>query len=452
MNDRLVLVILIIILWLFLVFWNIYARFIPSTLLILGVIIAYCIILGIAQAFQKSKKVSSPAKSTLNDYTPFVNIFIPAHNEGLVLRDTIENLVNIDYPHYDILIIDDRSNDNTLEIAKELSQKYSEKVKFNSRAIDAFPGKSAVLNEAFAITSGDVICVFDADARVNTDFLKNILPYLADEKTAAVQARKIISNKDVNLLTACQYFEYCTDTYVQLGKDSLNGAVELRGNGELIKRSALERVNGWNNYTLTDDLDVSTKLHLANYAIRFCSNVMVYEEAVTSFNVIIKQRKRWAEGSIRRYMDYFKDIVSSKNISFRASLDMVAYFSELVLPIWIISDFFIQVISISLWYCHDILTLAAYCSYCSGIEGYLSYSILMNSIVIAVLFTFFVSILFTSILKFEQCNILKALKESIITAIYLIILWTIVVSAVVVKIIFMKKDMNWYKTQRSSVT
>lgn len=59
------------------------------------------------------------------------------------------------------------------------------------------------------------------------------------------------------------------DTYFQAGRDSVKGAVELRGNGELIKREALEDINGWNNYTIVDDLDMSTRLHIKGWDVRF---------------------------------------------------------------------------------------------------------------------------------------------------------------------------------------
>ncbi|MCK7521006.1 MAG: glycosyltransferase family 2 protein [Ignavibacteriales bacterium] len=169
--------------------------------------------------------------------------------------------------------------------------KYSDKVSFYTREKDAFPGKSAVLNEALEKTKGDVICVFDADARVKPDFLKKILPYLSDKDTGAVQARKVIINKNSNFLTRCQNNEYALDTHFQKGRDSIRGAVELRGNGQLIKKEAIIDVNGWNNYTITDDLDLSTRLHLNGWDIRFCIDTQVYEEGILKFTPLLRQRR-----------------------------------------------------------------------------------------------------------------------------------------------------------------
>ncbi|MCL5459692.1 hypothetical protein M3M33_13740, partial [Loigolactobacillus coryniformis] len=87
--------------------------------------------------------------------------------------------------------------------------------------------------------------------------MSKLIPNLEPKDVGAVQARKIIINKDYNLLTRCQNNEYTLDAHFQIGRDAVKGAVELRGNGELIKRTALEDIGGWNDHTITDDLDMS---------------------------------------------------------------------------------------------------------------------------------------------------------------------------------------------------
>jgi 1,2-diacylglycerol 3-beta-glucosyltransferase len=389
--------------------------------------IFYCIILAVAQALLKRDKFDELNFARGKDYKPFVNVIVPAHNEECVLAETIENFVQIDYPCFDILIMDDRSKDNTFEIAKTLAAKYKDKVKVYSRPNDSYPGKAAVLNDALAMTSGEVLCVFDADARVKPDFLNKILPYLLADKTAAVQARKIIVNKENNFLTRVQSYEYSMDANIQTGRDSLKGAVELRGNGQVIKRTALETIGGWTNNTLTDDLDISTKLQLAGYDIRFRKDVCVYEEAASEWKVIVNQRKRWAEGSIRRYLDYLREIIISSKITNRVGLDMLFYFSEFILPIWLISDFFIQLFSLFLGRSPQFFS---------------------NFIVILAISLFFITLLLSSIVKYDHYNFLKALKWALGTAAFVIVLWTIVVSIVVIKILFTKRELKWYKTIR----
>ena len=238
-----------------------------------------------ATTYQKRKLKKYPVVINEN-YKPLVSVLIPAHNEESVITNTVENILKIDYPNYEIIVIDDRSTDNTAAVIQELASKY-ENVAAIVRDKDAFPGKSAVLNDALELAHGEAILVFDADATVEPDFLSKLVPNLEPTDVGAVQARKIIRNKDVNLLTRCQNNEYTMDTQLQVARDAVKGAVELRGNGELIKREALLDIGGWNNYTITDDLDMSTRLHIKGWDVRFCPDACVYEEGIVYLSPLL---------------------------------------------------------------------------------------------------------------------------------------------------------------------
>ena len=122
------------------------------------------------------------------------------------------------------------------------------------------------------------------------------------------------------------------DTHLQIGRYAVKGAVELRGNGELIKKQALIDIGGWNNETITDDLDMSTRLHIKGWDIRFVQDACVYEEGVVTFPALIRQRRRWTEGSIRRYLEYIWDVLFTRDMSLRVGFDLIAYISEFLLP------------------------------------------------------------------------------------------------------------------------
>src|SRR5699024_4255677 len=91
-------------------------------------------------------------------FTPFISILIPCHNEAVVIKDTIENILDVDYKNYEIIVIDDRSTDNTKDVLKEIEKKY-DKVKILIRDKNAYPGKSAVLNDAVKIAKGEAYLV-----------------------------------------------------------------------------------------------------------------------------------------------------------------------------------------------------------------------------------------------------------------------------------------------------
>ena len=423
MIERIMLTVLIAALWLFLfIFQNFMSTF-WAILFLCGFMVLYCVYMQIALKHQKIKLRKKPEELNWN-YKPFVSVMIPAHNEQDVIQKTVENILEMDYEKFEVIVIDDRSDDNTAEKLKELEQKY-DKVKALIRDKNAFPGKSAVLNEAMNIAKGEAILVFDADARVKPDFLTQLVPHLEKDNVGAVQARKVIINREENFLTRCQDNEYALDTHFQVGRNSIKGAVELRGNGELIKREALDDINGWNNYTITDDLDMSTRLHIKGWDVRFCADVCVYEEAVVKFIPLLKQRRRWVEGSIRRYLEHFWGVLFSKDMSLRVSIDMIAYITEFILPFWLISELCFQAFK-----------------YVKDSPNCISSSLLVSALVCG----FFTVGLLYSVRKYNHLSRLQSVIQAVETGIFLCCVWFPIVVFIVFKIIFCKKTMDWGKT------
>ena len=423
MKERLVLLFIVSILTVLLYFFQNKMNTPCAFITILVFMSLYTAYMQLAYKHRIRKQEKNPVGKNYN-YKPFVSILVPAHNEESVIADTIENILQIDYEGYELIIIDDRSTDNTAGVLEQMCQKYSQ-LKYFSRPNDAFPGKSAVLNDALKIAKGEAILVFDADARVKPDFLKELMPALEPDQVGAVQARKVIINREANFLTRCQDNEMAIDTHFQVGRDAVKGAVELRGNGELIKRIALEDVGGWNIYTITDDLDLSTKLQIKGWDVRFCPEVCVYEEGVLRYIPLLKQRRRWIEGSIRRYLEYFMDVLCSKNMSLRVSLDMTAYITEFILPFWVISEIAFQSFR-----------------YIKSDSNWILSSIALSG----VMFAFFMVTLFYSLRKYIKLKPLDNLIQSFATSAYIVILWFPLAMFIIFKIIFMKNNLSWGKT------
>jgi len=425
MKERIVLFSIIFGLAVFLYVFQNYFNTVLGLLFLCCAMVVYAIYLHLATLHKKRKLRKNPQVINEN-YKPFITVMIPSHNEEGVITKTVENVLAMDYENFEVIVIDDRSDDNTATVIRALEEKY-EKVTALVRDKESFPGKSAVLNDAMLIAKGEAILVFDADARVAPDFLSKLIPNLEPADVGAVQARKVVSNKDYNLLTRCQNNEMTLDTHFQIGRDAIKGAVELRGNGELIKRSALEDIGGWNNYTITDDLDMSTQLHIKGWDVRFCPEVVVYEEGIIYMMPLYRQRRRWLEGSIRRYLEQFGEALNSKEMSLRASLDMTAYISEFIMPIWLLMEIFFQSFR---W-----ATGAApkNCVLSSLIMG----------VAIAICFTLATRY---SLRTYDNHSPFQALKQAIETSIYIFVIWFPVVLFICFKILFCKKDMSWGKT------
>ena len=429
MRERVLLFLILSCLGVFLYVFQNYVNTIVGFVILCVCMVTYGLYSIAATKYQKRKLKKHPPVVNEN-YKPFVTVMIPAHNEESVIAYTVENILKMDYPSFEVIVIDDRSTDNTASIIKSLEKKH-ENVRALIREKNAFPGKSAVLNDAFKIAKGDAILVFDADATVEPDFLNKLVPNLEPADVGAVQARKIIRNKDVNFLTRCQNNEYSLDTYLQVGRDAVKGAVELRGNGELIKREALEDINGWNNYTITDDLDMSTRLHIKGWDIRFCPEAIVYEEGIVYIKPLFRQRRRWLEGTIRRYLEYFFEAMKSKKMSLRARLDMAIYITQFIMPLWFMMEVFFRVVKL--------LT--------DKTDPYSLHNVLWSSLVVSsVVGLGFIFAIRYSLRRYDYVSRLSALKQAFETTVYFLIIWFPMELFICGKILFCKKDLNWGKT------
>ena len=429
MRERLLLFIILTCLGVFLYIFQNYVNTVVGFVILCVCMVVYGLYSIAATKYQKRKLKKHPP--VVNEsYKPFVTVMIPAHNEESVIAYTVENILKMDYPNFEVIVIDDRSSDNTAFVIKELERKH-ENVRALIRDKAAFPGKSAVLNDAFKIANGEAVLVFDADATVEPDFLNKMIPNLEPADVGAVQARKIIRNKGVNFLTRCQNNEYTLDTYLQVGRDAIKGAVELRGNGELIKREAIEDIDGWNNYTITDDLDMSTRLHIKGWDVRFCLDACVYEEGIISLFPLFRQRRRWLEGTIRRYLEYFGAAMKSKKMSLRARFDMAIYITQFIMPLWFMMEVAFRIIKF--------LT--------DKIDPYSLHNVLWSSLIVSmVVGVGFILAIRYSLRRYDSVPRWKALKQAFETTIYFLIIWFPMELFICGKILFCKKDMNWGKT------
>ena len=434
MRERILLFIILSCLGVFLYVFQNYVNTVVGFVILCACMVVYGLYSIAATKYQKRKLKKHPIVVNEN-YKPLVTVMIPAHDEEAVISNTVENILSMDYPNFEIIVIDDRSSDNTASVIKDLEAKHAQ-VRALIREKDAFPGKSAVLNDALKIARGEAILVFDADATVEPDFLNKLIPHLEPADVGAVQARKIIRNKDVNFLTRCQNNEYTFDTYLQVSRDAIKGAVELRGNGELIKRQALEDIDGWNNYTITDDLDMSTRLHIKGWDVRFCPDACVYEEGIVYVFPLFRQRRRWLEGTIRRYLEYFGAAMKSKKMSLRARLDMAVYITQFIMPLWFMMEVVFRIIKL--------LT--------DKIDPYSLHNVLWSSLIVsAVVGLGFFSAIRYSLRKYDFVPRMSAFRQALETTVYFLIIWFPMELFICGKILFCKKDMNWGKTAHGLV-
>ncbi len=317
--------------------WLEWVLFIPSAIMVF---------LAVASMFKQD-----PVKEW--DVNPFVTLLVPAHNEEFTIRECVDSLANIDYTlngekNYELIVINDGSEDNTGGVLNELKDEYDCLNVVTRVPPRSGKGKGFVLNDGLEISKGSIIAVFDADARVEPDFLNIIIPYLNDDKVQGVQSRIKMYNKDENFLTRMQHVELAGFGNTVRAKDILGKAGFLGGNGQLVKKEAIVNSEGWDGFAITEDLNLSVKLMINGYAIRYCGDTWVYQEAVPTWRQLFRQRSRWAIGNFETLFIYSSKIINSPMPVFRmfGVLEHVAFYG---LNMLVFFGFLVFIVNIVAW-------------------------------------------------------------------------------------------------------
>tara|TARA_Y100001968_G_scaffold212345_1_gene195478 strand:- start:51682 stop:52995 length:1314 start_codon:yes stop_codon:yes gene_type:complete len=257
---------------------------------------------------------------------PYVDVLVAARDEENVVERLVERLASIKYPKEKIAfwMIDDGSLDKTAHLFQVAIKNHSN-FSLLSRPREAGGGKSGALNHALRQVKGDWIFILDADAQLQEDVLLKLVTFASKGDWSAVQLRKAVINPKQNLLTCLQAMEMAMDAFIQEGRLLGSGVAELRGNGQLIDRKTLERCGGFNEETVTDDLDLSFRLLLSGSSVGILWDPPVEEEAVESLSALFRQRQRWAEGGLQRFFDYWPFLTSWK-LNFVIRRDLASFF------------------------------------------------------------------------------------------------------------------------------
>jgi 1,2-diacylglycerol 3-beta-glucosyltransferase len=287
---------------------------------------------------------------------PFVSLMVAAKNEETVVERLVNQLCTLDYPadRYELWVINDASTDRTAAILDELATRFAP-LRVVHRSPGAGGGKSGALNQVFPRTRGEFIVVFDADAQIAPDFLNRSLPAFDRSKVGAVQLRKAIIQADTpghpqrhNFWIRGQQAEMALDAFMRQQQIAIGGIGELRGNGQLVRRQALEDCGGWNEETITDDLDLTLRLHLNQWDIECLTSPAVYEEGVTRAIALWHQRSRWAEGGYQRYLDYWR-VIGQNRLGAAKNFDLgVFIIMQYIMPMVMLPDFLMALLTESL--------------------------------------------------------------------------------------------------------
>jgi len=243
---------------------------------------------------------------------PPISILIPAHNEGLVIADTLKALLNLNYPQgrLEILVINDGSTDDTADQVSAAAARDPRVRLFNVPKECAARGKSAALNKGLKQCRHDVIGIFDADNLPEPDSVIHLARQLATyPNLGAVIGKFRCVNRKRNLLTRFINLESLAFQWiVQAGRWRLLGVATLPGTNYLIRRQLLEELGGWDEQALTEDAEMSIRIYRAGYLIKFIPYAVTWEQEPETLPVWFKQRTRWARGNNYVLEKYFTSV------------------------------------------------------------------------------------------------------------------------------------------------
>ena len=245
---------------------------------------------------------------------PSFSIIIPARDEEVVIKRVLKALLQQDYPLSKMqIIVVDSSNDKTPEICKRYMERFSRTIKMVRQSKPT--GKASALNLAFKYITGEIIGVFDADSIPSPDALKRAASRFSDPKVVAIQGSISSINADQNHLTKMIAYEEAIwfGAYLR-AKDRLGLFVPFAGTCEFVRSDVLERMGGWDEKSLGEDVEMAARLGIQGYSVKYAPEVFEFQEAPSITSQLIKQRTRWFRGCLQNLSKHFKALLRPKMV------------------------------------------------------------------------------------------------------------------------------------------
>jgi poly-beta-1,6 N-acetyl-D-glucosamine synthase len=230
-------------------------------------------------------------------FEPLVTILVPAYNEGSVIQGAIRSLLELDYPAYDILVIDDGSTDDTYARAAELEGYYGRAtVRVVSKSNG---GKAHALNTGIALARTPFVLCMDGDSRLAPGTLRYAMPHFRDPRVGAVAGNVKVVNRR-NLWTCLQALEYIEGLNMARRAQGFVRAVNIvPGPIGVFRRDTLARVGGYDTDTFAEDADLTLKLLTDGWHIVYEDRAIAFTEAPEHLLDLLKQRYRWTRGILQ---------------------------------------------------------------------------------------------------------------------------------------------------------
>jgi cellulose synthase/poly-beta-1,6-N-acetylglucosamine synthase-like glycosyltransferase len=287
---------------------------------------------------------SKPRKKKYNGNNiewPSVTIQIPTFNEPVALR-CIESCLNLDYPKDKLQIIvgDDSTNPEVSKLINGFAKKHK-RVKVTRRGSNK-GFKAGNLNHMLKFSNGEIIVIFDSDYKPSKKFLKKIVrPFVEDEKVGCVQSRWNFLNEDQNFVSKLGFSILMIYQRLVAPINERLGISLLFGSGQAVRKDLIVSLGGWQEGSLTEDVEFSVRVLKTGYKIVYLDNLKVSGELPYTVKGLRIQQKRWAYGNLRAFLDHMNSLLFG-DFSFLQKVMLIftllGYFSSFFILPYIISS------------------------------------------------------------------------------------------------------------------
>lgn len=275
---------------------------------------------------------------------PGVTFIVPCHDEGPNVRETIGALLEQAYPNFEIIAVNDASNDETGKILDELAM-----LEDRIRVIhfETNQGKAMGLRVGAVAANNEILVCIDGDAILDphaTHWL--VWHFVNGPRVGAVTGNPRVRNRST-LLGKIQAGEFSSIIGLIKRAQRIYGRIfTVSGVVAAFRRSALHKVGYWNLDMVTEDIDVSWSLQLHQWDVRYEPNALCFILMPETFKGLWSQRLRWAQGGIEVLFRHFRELLTWRSRRmWVVCIELVvstfwAYTIVFVYTIWLIGQFF----------------------------------------------------------------------------------------------------------------
>jgi exo-beta-1,3-glucanase (GH17 family)/cellulose synthase/poly-beta-1,6-N-acetylglucosamine synthase-like glycosyltransferase len=235
-------------------------------------------------------------------YLPKVSIHVPAYNEPPdMLIETLDALAKLDYPDYEVLVIDNNTKDEAVWRPVEahcttLGPRFRF---FHVAPLAGF--KAGALNYALRHTAPDaeIVAVIDSDYIVDRSWLRHLAPVFAHQRIAIVQAPQDYRDDEQNAFKAMCHAEYRGFFHIGMVTRNERNAIIQHGTMTLVRRRILDGLGGWAEWNITEDAELGLRVFEHGYEATYIPHSYGRGLMPDTFIDFKKQRFRWAYGAMQ---------------------------------------------------------------------------------------------------------------------------------------------------------